>query len=250
MIRRQPGHRHRAADRVQRRDLVAQREAEADDAGHALLAVDGVAALPGPGEVGRQGLPAGVRVRGEGLVRPLGQLGVRPLGQQRLAQRAHVGGQPAAHAADRAQVFVRLPGRQVRHVVPVQPPQVDGLAQRLGRLVEIRPHRPHPGVGVQVTGAGEQGVDADAVERAGDVGADPAARDQGLEQRVHRAARHAQPVRQLLEPGRAVPAGGQYLQQFHRARRGLHLADAACRAARRATCLRHAADRNRTPPTH
>lgn len=146
-----------------------------------------------------------------------------------------MGGEAAADAADRAQVLVGLAGGQVGDVHAVEAGEVDGLAEGLGRLVEVGPYGADARVGVQVAGAGEQGADADAVQGTGGVRADPAAADQGLEQRVHRAARDPELVRQLLEACGPVAARGQQFQQVDRACRRLHLADAPG-----AVCLRHA----------
>lgn len=136
-----------------------------------------------------------------------------------------MGRDAAADAADGAQVLVGLAGGEVDDVRAVEPCHVDRLAERVRRLVEVRADRTDAPVAVEIAGAGEQGADADAVEGAGGVGADPTGVDEGLEQLVHAAARHAQFLSELVQArGLLAPLGEQFQQRDGPGRR-LHTAD-------------------------
>lgn len=126
----------------------------------------------------------------------------------------HAGRDAAADPADGAQVLVGLTGGEVDDVPAVESCHVDRLAERVRRLVQVRPDHPDPAVPVEIAGAGEQRADPDAVQGAGGVGADPAGVDERLEQLVHAAARHAQVLRELVEArGLFAPLREQFQQR-------------------------------------
>ena len=103
---------------------------------------------------------------------------------------------------------------------------MDGLVQPRTQLVDLRLHDAQDRVDVEVGGAGQQRLDADAVEGAGGIGAHPAVVDQGLQQRVHAAPRRIERVAEIAEPGRLMASCRQQFEHLDRARGGLDLANA------------------------
>ena len=93
-------------------------------------------------------------------------VGAEPLGQQRLAQRGGVGGQPPADPVGRADVLLGLAGGEVDDVGAVEPADVERLVEVLPQVVEERRDQRQVRVGVQIAGADQQRANADAVQRA------------------------------------------------------------------------------------
>ena len=118
-------------------------------------------------------------------------VGAEPVGQQRLAQRGGVGGQPPTDPVGVAQILLGLPGGQVHDVGAVEAAQVERLVEFGTQFVEERGDQRQVRIAVQIAGPDQQRPDADAVQRARVASrAHPALRDQGPQQRVRAAARH------------------------------------------------------------
>src|SRR5215212_10630778 len=89
------------------------------------------------------------------------------LSQQSLSETGTESRQPAADPAERADVLGGLMGRQIDDVSAHETSVVNGLVQPGAQVVDLRLDDPKHRIHVQVRGAGQKRLDADAVERAG-----------------------------------------------------------------------------------